>query len=206
MAVATLKRYSIEEWHRLEEETGRKCEYLNGEIFAMAGGSPAHNRLAANFSGIVGASLFGSDCGGFSSDQCVRIEATGLNTYPDYTVVCGDEHYAEDDPRALLNLTLVVEVLSSSTERYDRGEKSRQYRLIPSLREYVFVRQDRPHVEVYTRQKGGSWRLREAEGPDAVIRLESVGCDIPLARLYERVELQPEPERSLRLDHADGAA
>jgi Uma2 family endonuclease len=174
--------------------TNGKSEFLHGRAFAMGGGSPRHNLITSNVSGALGTALRGHPCVVLSSDQRVWIEPTGLYTYPDVTVVCGGlkMHPRFDD--TLLNPTLVVEVLSPSTEGYDRGAKFAHYRNIESLREVVLVSQGERVVEHYARQDDGSWRLTTWTERQRV-PLQAITCELGLDDVYEKVELlDPEPE------------
>src|SRR5438067_352701 len=130
---------SAEEYLELEETADYKSEYFDGEVFAMAGGTPEHNLIAANLIGELRNQLEETPCRVYPSDQRVKIPDTGLYTYPDVTVVCADPQFEEPDRRAMLNPTLIVEVLSETTEAYDRGDKFAHYRRLSSLREYVMV-------------------------------------------------------------------
>lgn len=158
-------------------------EYLNGEVWAMAGGTPEHGALALALAGELREALRGKSCRLYSSDVRVRIAGTGLTTYPDLSVVCGQLETAPDDPDAILNPVVLVEVLSGTTEGYDRGAKAAHYRRIPSLREYVLVSQDDPLVEVYRRGQSGRWELLEAR-PGESIELASLGIRLDVAAVY----------------------
>lgn len=168
----------------LEAERGAETrhEYLRGEVYAMAGGSPEHARLAAAVSGELRAALRGKPCAVFSSDLRVRIEETDRTTYPDVTVVCGERRASAVDPDALTNPTLIVEILSDSTEGDDRGEKFAHYRRIASLQEYVLVSQRARRVEVFRRTAEG-WTLHEA-GPSERLRLASIEATLSVDDLY----------------------
>jgi Uma2 family endonuclease len=159
-------------------------EFLNGEVWAMAGGTPRHGALAAAMTGELHAALRGGPCRGYSSDVRVRIPETGLSTYPDLSVVCGELETAPDDKDAITNPIVLVEVLSDSTEAYDRGAKWAHYRRIRSLREYVLVSQGEPRVEVFRRiEETGRWELLEAR-PGETIELASLGVHLDVAALY----------------------
>jgi len=159
-------------------------EYLAGEVWAMAGGTIEHGALAAAIGRELGGALRGKPCRVFSSDVRVRIAETDLATYPDLSVVCGSLATAPDDEDAITNPIVLVEVLSDSTEAYDRGAKSAHYRRIASLREYVLVSQAEPRVEVFRRSEGGRWELIEAR-PGETIELASLGVELDVAALYE---------------------
>jgi Uma2 family endonuclease len=156
-----------------EETADVKHEYLRGEVFAMAGGTPAHARLAAAIIGELRNALADRRCEVFTSDLRVRIDGTDLSTYPDVTVVCSDFQPATIDRNAATNPVLIVEVLSESTEAYDRGEKFAHYRRLPSLREYLLVSSGEPRLESYARNSAGEWVLREA-GPGEALQLRSL--------------------------------
>ena len=178
---------TAQEYLELERKAAFKSEFLNGEMFAMAGASFPHNRLVWNLINIFGGQLR-PPCQGVPSDMRVFIPATGLYTYPDLVVVCGPPQFADDHVDTLLNPTLVAEILSPSTESYDRGRKFEHYSPIPSLSTYVLVASDRVHVDVYTRQPDQNW-LRTSAGAGQEIALSSIGCQVSLDDLYAGVEL-----------------
>lgn len=171
------------EYLRAEAEAEVKHEYLRGEVWAMAGGTPEHGALAAAMIMLLGSGLRGKPCRVFSSDVRVRVQATDLATYPDVSVVYGHLERAPDDPHAILNPVLLVEILSDSTEAYDRGDKAAHYRRIPSLREYLLVSQREPRLEVFRRGEGGRWELYEA-GPGESLTLASVGVIVETDEVY----------------------
>jgi len=173
---------SYPEYLALEAQSEVKHEYLRGDVWAMAGGTPRHGRLAANFSGELRTALSGRPCVVYGSDVRIRIEATGRSTYPDLSVICGRDQIASDDKDALTNPVVIVEVLSETTERSDRGEKFAHYQRLPSLQEYVLVDQASPRIEVFHRQ-GNTWVLSIFESASTV-RLESVGAEIPVDTVY----------------------
>lgn len=173
---------SYPEYLALEARSEVKHEYLRGDVWAMAGGSPRHGRLASRFSGELHVALRGRPCAVYSSDVRVRIEATNRTTYPDLSVVCGSEQLAADDKDALTNPIVIVEVLSESTERSDRGEKFAHYQRLASLQEYVLVDQSGPRIEVFRRQ-GSTWVLSIFEA-GSTVKLESIGAEIPVDVIY----------------------
>ncbi len=173
---------SYPEYLAIERETGLRHEYLDGVVRAMAGGTLEHSRLAARFGRHLGAALAGRPGEAYSSDAKIRIEASNRSTYPGLSVVCGRLERSAIDPEALTNPVVIVEVLSESTEAYDRGEKFRHYRRLESLREYVLVSQTEPLVEVFTRE-GDAWRVSDY-GPGYTIRLASIDAAIPVDELY----------------------
>jgi Uma2 family endonuclease len=164
---------SYAEYLEAERVSEIKHEYLCGEVYAMAGGTPEHARLAAAILLVLGAALRGRPCNVYGSDLRVRVEATDLSTYPDIVVICGSLETAESDPNAATNPLLIVEVLSDSTEGYDRGEKFAHYRRIPSLREYLLVSQQSRRIESHFENDAGEWVLREA-GPGEVLELRAL--------------------------------
>ncbi|MBI2216263.1 MAG: Uma2 family endonuclease [Candidatus Rokubacteria bacterium] len=179
---APVLRMTYAEYLELERSSEVKHEYLRGEAFALAGGSPEHSRLAANLIGELRAALRGRPCAVFTSDARVRIEATDRTTYPDVSVVCHRLQHAADDPEAIVNPVVIVEVLSGATEADDRGEKFAHYRRLPSLREYVLVSQRATRIEVYRRQDD-RWVLAEA-GAGEALRLESIDVALSVDEVY----------------------
>jgi len=185
---ARLPHYTYEEYRRFEETTNAKHEYLNGQILAMAGGTPEHAALATAIIGVLEQRLAGSACYPFSSDLRVRVRTTGLATYPDVNVVCGDLERDPEDPNAALNPTVLVEVLSPSTEDYDRGEKSAHYRAIPSLREYLLVSHRERRIERWWRVGGDEWE-QQSLGRGDIVELSSLGIVLEVDAIYERSPL-----------------
>jgi Uma2 family endonuclease len=183
MMPARKQTMTYAEYLALEEKAVERHEFLNGEVFAMGGGTIEHAGLIAAVSIALGKALGALPCRVFSSDLRIRVRATGLTTYPDVSVVCGKAEADYEDPHAIVNPTLVVEVLSDSTEAYDRGEKAAHYRHLPSLREYVLVSQHRPRIEVHRRNDAGRWELYEYESGSRV-ELASVGCSIDVDEVY----------------------
>lgn len=154
-----IARMSYAEYLAFEARGSTKHEFINGEVFAMAGGTIEHGALAVAISTALSNALQGRPCRVLSSDVRVRVQATGIATYPDVSVVCAGIEVAPDDASGVLNPVLVVEVLSDSTEAYDRGAKAAHHRRIPALREYVLVSQREPLIEVYRRNERGNWEL-----------------------------------------------
>jgi Uma2 family endonuclease len=159
MSVVLKPRYTPEQYLDIERAADYKSEYFDGEIFAMAGASEEHNTITFNLSGALVPQLRGTGCRGYAGDMRVKVDASGLYTYPDVVVVCGERHFTDDHLDTLTNPTLIVEVLSPSTEGYDRGQKFANYRRIPSLETYVLVAQDRAHIEKFERRPDGQWLL-----------------------------------------------
>jgi Uma2 family endonuclease len=182
-ARAPRHRYAYADYVTIESDSSVKHEYFDGEIYAMAGGTPDHARLAANFIAALRSRL-PAGCFAFTSDLRIRIPATGLSTYPDVTIVCGKTQRAQDDRLAVTNPVLVAEVTSPSTEEYDRGEKVVHYKELPSLREIVLISHSRDHVELHRRQPDGSWTRTEV-GLGESISLSAIGGDVEIAAIYE---------------------
>ncbi len=175
--------FSFAEYLEQEKASRTKHEFLAGEIFAMAGGTIEHGRLAMKVASALGVQLRGRPCELLSSDVLVRVLATDLATYPDLSVVCGRIEADPADPNTVVNPIVLVEVLSNSTEAYDRGEKFAHYRRIPSLREYVMVSQREPRLEVFRRNEDGSWTLFEAL-LGQVAKLASIDCQLAVDEVY----------------------
>ena len=178
-----------EQYLAIEREAEYKSEYYQGEMFAMAGAGWVHNRLVANLIGGFYRQPQQSPCQACPSDMRVRVSATGLYTYPDVVVVCGEPQFLDERRDTLLNPSLLIEVLSPSTEAYDRGKKFEHYRSIESLREYLLVASDRVHVDQYTCQADGRWLLTSADRLEDSLDLQSIGCRLALLDLYENTDL-----------------
>jgi len=192
MASSAKTLFTPEQYLSLERQAEQKSEYFNGEIFAMAGASREHNLIITNVVASLHGQLKGRPCEVYPSDMRLKVTATGLYTYPDVVVVCGEPQLEDQEGDTLLNPTLLVEVLSSTTEAYDRGEKSAHYRRLESVKEYVLIAQDRYRVERYARQPDGQWLLLEVSDPTQTVHLASIGCDLALADVYDRVPLTPD--------------
>jgi Uma2 family endonuclease len=172
-----------EEYLEIERKAETKSEYYRGEMFAMSGASLEHSELAFRLNTLVGTHLRSRGCRGFTAD--LRIEVEAGYVYPDLSIVCGEPRLADDRFDVLLNPMVVVEILSPTTERWDRGKKSTLYRAIPSLQEFVLVSQDEPRVEVYRR--GEPWTYHEAAGMDGTIEFASIGYTLRLRDLYSGI-------------------
>ena len=178
-----------EEYLAHERKAEYKNEYFDGAIYAMTGASREHNLIDTNIIGELRQRLKGKPCEVYPSDMRIRIPSVGLYTYPDAVVVCGEPKFEDAHVDTLLNPTLVVEVLSPSTESYDRGKKFGYYRSIESLAEYLLVAQDEHKVEQYVRQPDGRWLLSDIRTPEGVVELVSVPAALPLREIYDRVVL-----------------
>lgn len=177
-----------EEYLALERESEIKHEYIDGEIYAMPGGSEPHILIGVNLTRELSNRLRKSGCITYNSEMRVRINPTRNYTYPDVTVVCGQRELADDESIAtLLNPTLIIEVLSPSTEAYDRGKKFQEYRKLDSLKEYVLVAQDEARIERFTRNADDTWVLSTVEGVEAHFRLSSIDVKLALEDVFEGV-------------------
>ena len=177
--------YSYAEYRALEDESSVRHEYLDGEIYATAGGTPDHAALAAAVIHLLGSALKPS-CRAFSSDLRIRIEASGLSTYPDVSVVCGKTIRSPDDALAVTNPVLLVEITSPSTEEYDRGEKLRHYKLLPSVQEVLILSHRGPRLTLHRREEGDHWAVTEASRGETLV-LTSVAASVAVDSLYRDV-------------------
>lgn len=187
MASQPKPTHTPEEYLALEREAEFKSEYIDGYIVAMAGASEPHNLIVTNIVRELSIQLKGRDCRVYSNDMRVDLRERNLFAYPDVVVVCGEPQFADESRDNLRNPVVIIEVLSQSTESYDRGLKFIKYRRIESLEEYVLVAQDGALIEHYVRQPNGAWLMSEAVGLDGVVRLESIGCDLRLIEVYDKV-------------------
>ena len=190
MSTVSKTFFTPEEYLERERKAEYKSEYSNGEIFAMSGVSRVHDLIAAQMHVLVGQHLRGQKCRWHTSDMRVLVASTGLYTYPDLSATCEQPQYADAQVDTLLNPTLLVEIISSTTEDYDRGKKARRYRDMPSLKELLLIAQDQYDLELYRRQDDGNWILFHAVGLDAAVELTSIGLTLPLRDLYENVLIQ----------------
>lgn len=186
--IAPVRKLTGAEYLELERAAEFRSELIEGEIVAMSGGSYEHSTVISNLVGELRNRLKGRPCRPTGSDLRVFAPESNLYTYPDVVVVCGQPQFLDDRRDTLLNPTLLAEVLSPSTERYDRGRKFAHYREIPSLTEYLLVAQDEPRIESYVRAEDGRWIFREATGLEATLELPSLGIQLPLAEVYEGVD------------------
>ena len=187
MLKAEQKFYSPEDYFELENEAEYRSEYFRGEIFAMAGGTPNHNRLMLNFANLLNTAFKGRSCEAFASDLRVQIDKEKHYTYPDVTAICGEIVFAENRKDTVCNPVLIAEILSDSTKDYDRGSKFTAYRNIESLRDYVLIEQNRVHIEHFSKENDGTWRLREYFNSEDMLILESLGVGVPICEIYSRV-------------------
>jgi Uma2 family endonuclease len=190
------RRLSESEYLEAERSAEFKSEFFGGEMFAMAGGTPEHSRIGINLAREFDVQLEHSRCVPYNTDLKIKVEATGLITYPDLSVVCGPLEFAPGTRDVITNPTLLVEVLSESTERYDRGQKFVNYRQIRTLEEYLLVSQWEPRIERFFRQSSDSWLLTEASGIDATLELPSLKMTLLLSRIFSKVQFPPPPPPS----------
>jgi Uma2 family endonuclease len=186
MASEPKQRLTIAEYLDFERRSETKHDYLDGDVFAMTGASRSHNRITLNIALALETEIGDRDCEVFANEMRV-LTPTHLFTYPDVVVACSPLQFDDGEVDTLLNPLLVVEVLSKSTEAYDRVTKLAHYRTIPSLAEVLLVAQGKVHVEQYIRQGGTEWLLRESDDFDASLELPALGCSLDLSRVYRKV-------------------
>lgn len=191
MALARVKtsgNFTPEDYLRFEREAGMRHEFLDGEIYEMAGESLSHSRICVNLAREAGNSLKGKPCEALSPNMKVRTSTASLFSYPDLTIVCGEPLFHDAKKDVLINSRVIFEVLSPSTAEYDRTTKFQKYRMgNESLTDYVLVSQDKIFVEHFTKQAGGDWLYRSYGDAAGVLKIESVECEMSLAEIYDRV-------------------
>ena len=185
------KRWTPEEYLAFERKSDEKHEFIDGRIYLMTGASREHNLIVFNLALFLGNQLRDRACEAYANDMRVRVKGQDY-TYPDVVIVCDPPEFEDDHVDTLRNPTLIIEVLSPSTEQYDRGKKFEDYRALHSLQEYILVAQDRPHVERYVRQDRGTWLFSEVDGLEASLELASIQCALTLADIYEKVVFDDE--------------
>lgn len=179
---------TIEEYLAQERSGNIRNEYFGGDVFAMAGGSETHNLIAGNTYASLHAQFRQRPCRVYPSDMRVKISQSGLYTYPDISIVCGQPQFEDDHRDTLLNPMVIIEVLSPSTESYDRGKKFQNYRMIPALQEYLLISQDTRHMEHYVRQPDNHWLLSEVSGANDTILMPSVESRLTVLDVYEKTD------------------
>lgn len=184
------KKISAQEYLALEREAEFKSEFYNGETFSLAGASLSHNRIVRNISSFLHQLLKQKGCEIFLNDMRLKVSEEGLYTYPDLMIVCGEFQFIDEAKDTLLNPAVIIEVLSKSTESYDRGKKFEFYRKIASLKEYVLVSQEKPMVEIFTKDSSGGWLLRDENNVNKSVTLSSIECSVPLSEIYFAVDFQ----------------
>lgn len=195
MGTSAVKRYSVDEYLELEQSSEVKHEYFDGEIFAMAGAKWGHNQVAGNCVRELGNRLKDRNCSAVPSDMMVFCP-TGLRTYPDVSIVCEEPRFEDDRELVLLNPLVLVEVVSDSTEAYDRGRKFENYKSIPSLQEYVLIAQDRMHVDHLALQSDNKWLITSYGEKDGPVELPALSCSLSLAEIYANVKFEKPVEES----------
>ncbi len=180
--------YTPEEYLEFERSSDIRHEYSNGEIYEMARANKRHNRISVNIIRLLDNQLLERDCNVYGSDMRVKITSTGKYTYPDVVAVCGDETFEDETEDTLLNPMLIVEVLSKSTEAYDRGGKFEYYQTIESFREYVLITQEPFRVEQYVRKEKNVWTYFEFRNAEDVVKLNSIDCGLVLRDIYHKVQ------------------
>lgn len=197
-------RYTEDQYLSLERESEERHEYLDGQIFAMAGESPEHGAISINLVREVSAQLKGTRCQAFTKDMRVRsgplprrrYSQKGLYSYPDLVIVCGELQLLDENRDVIINPKVIIEVLSSSTEAFDRGEKFQRYRTHnPALTDYLIVAQNRPSIELFARQENGQWVIAESVTElSGNVHIASINCTLQLAEIYDRIEFPEEEE------------
>ena len=180
--------YTAKEYLVLEREAEFRHEYLDGEIFEMAGANKRHNLISINMIRVIGNQILDRECSVYGSDMRIRIPVMETYTYPDVVALCGPEEFEDETEDNLLNPALIVEVLSKSTEAYDRGAKFEHYQTIESFREYVLITQEPFRVEQFVRRDTSTWTYFEFRSADDVVKLASIDCEICLRDIYHKVE------------------
>ena len=186
--------FTPEEYLLLEDQAEYKSQYVDGEIFAMAGAEPEHVAVMVNVVIGLGQRFRGRSCQVFSSDMRVRVKPGGLWTYPDAVALCGELRFDRTDaPATLLNPQVIFEVLSPSTAAFDRGDKFNRYRMLDTLTDYVLIAVDRMRVEHHALQSGGVWKLTEYRQPTDAVPLIGLGCELPLVEIYDKLTFPSPP-------------
>jgi Uma2 family endonuclease len=188
MSILAQPRYTPEEYLARERDAQERSEYFNGQIYALAGASRRHNLITLNLGAELRAQLRGRPCEAYVSDMRVKVGRTGAYTYPDVVALCGEPRFEGGELETLVNPSMIIEVVSPSTEAHDRGEKFAHYRRLDSLVEYVLVAQDRVRVERYVR-RGDVWEFSEIDDLDGTLFLQSIDCRVGLRSLYDRVDV-----------------
>jgi Uma2 family endonuclease len=192
MSTAPKRRLTETEYLSIERAAETRSEFYQGEMFAMAGASREHILITLNLGSELRAALKGR-CETYVNEMRVKVGGSGLYSYPDVAVACGNPRFEDADVDTLLNPTVLIEVLSDSTEAYDRGMKFQQYRQLASLREYVLVSQKTPLCERYLRQGSDAWMYLPVMGLDGSLHLESIDVRIPMSEIYLSVKFTETP-------------
>lgn len=197
MSTVPVRRLTAQEYLQIERSSvDQKHEFYAGEMFAMAGASREHNSVNVDLTTWLNTQLREKGCDVYSNDMRVLVDRTGLYTYPDILVTCDEPEFLDDEFDTLLNPQIIVEVLSESTENYDRSKKFGHYRQIPSLKEYLLVSQDEPLIERFSLMDDGRWALDSASGLEATLQLDLVEEPLPLAEVYRRINFETEEQEA----------
>lgn len=191
--VQTQSWISPEEYLNIERRATSRSEYLNGEMFAMAGATRQHNRISSNLVSDINQHIKSRDCNVYSSDLRVHVPSTGYFTYPDIVITCGKEEFTDAHNDILVNPLVIMEILSDSTVSIDRGKKFEQYRELASFVEYLLIEQRTPHIEQYILHDSQEWRYRDIHGIDEQVTIQAIDCTLLLRDIYHKVELLPRP-------------
>ncbi len=198
MSLQPKLRVRFDDWLACERASIQgRSEFVDGEIFAMAGGTEAHNLICGNVLRELGNRFKGRPCYVYTSDMKVRVESANLGAYPDVMAVCGERLFWDERRDVITNPTLIVEVLSDSTEAYDRGDKFAHYRGLPSLGAYLLLSQHRVGADLYLREPNGDWLLRSFDSLENSVPLVALDTELPLAEVYDKVELSPRGQGSV---------
>jgi Uma2 family endonuclease len=184
------QKFTIQEYLEIEETALEKHEYYKGEIFAMSGSKVPHNAIAGNLYANLHSNLRGKKCKPYNSDQRIHIKANSLFTYPDISIFCGEIITLNNDNWNVLNPTVIIEVLSPSTKNYDRGEKFKLYRDIPTLKEYILVDSESIHIEIFRLNENNHWELEEYNQTDEYLKVKAVNENILISEIYEGVKIE----------------
>jgi Uma2 family endonuclease len=190
MTALASTQYSFEDYLAIERELDTRNEYIGGQVYAMTGAKENHNLIVVNLAAELRARFKQRPCRVFANDMKVRINLADASTYPDVLALCGEREFHDQRKDIICNPSLIVEVLSPSTEAHDRGDKFALYRRLPSLQDYLLISQERMAAELYTRQADGRWLMSEFNQEQQVIRLDSVDCEVPMAEIYDKVEFE----------------
>jgi Uma2 family endonuclease len=194
MAAHPKRKYTLEEYFDLERSTNERLEYWNGEIFSMSGGSDRHDQIETNSVILIGNKLRGRPCRVFSANMRIKVPSLPPYRYGDVPALCGEPVFEKiGGVDTLTNPALIIEVLSDSTEAYDRGDKFTHYKSIPSLQEYLLIAQHRAHITQYVKQEDGSWSYSEVNDVSASVLLPSVDCVLDLSEVYRDVTFPAVP-------------
>lgn len=184
------QKFSIEEYLEMENTSIEKHEYYKGEIFAMSGAKMPHNTISKNLFGCLYVKLKGKKCQPYGSDVRMHIDSNTLFTYPDISIICGEPITLNDDEYNVLNPTVIIEILSSSTKNYDRGEKFKLYRDIPTLKEYILVDSESIHIEVFRLNENNHWELEEYDSVEEELYIKAIDERLLISEIYEGVKME----------------